>query len=293
MRCLDSSGIEYTDSPATANSPKGLRGMAISEQVLWAEVSGYRHVVTLYEFVRQDHFAFFIMERCRCSLLDLLVDTPPAHEQELAAYFRQMLLGIRHVHSKNIIHRDLKPDNVLLCPNGYTKLCDFGLAKQLEPGTRAYTFCGTPNYMPPEILLNKGQSVAVDWWCLGVLIYQMIVGKTPWKSKEEKEIINGEIHFPSLMDSKAKKLLKRLCIADISMRFGDLKDGADDVVNHKWFSDINWEDLVNMQMPPPYTPNVVNESDTSYFELEQDNDCLGKLRCANSVTGSQDPFVDW
>merc|ERR1712007_43482 len=89
-------------------------------------------------------------------------------------YAAQIVLTLAHMQERNVLHRDLKPENVLLCPNGYTKLCDFGLAKELMPGKRAFTFCGTPNYMAPEIILNKGQSMAVDWWCLGVVIYEML-----------------------------------------------------------------------------------------------------------------------
>jgi len=120
-------------------------------------------------------------------------------------------------HSKNIIHRDLKPENLLLDTKGYSKLTDFGFAKVVEPGARTYTLCGTPEYIAPEVLLNKGHGKPVDWWTLGILIYEMIVGQPPFCDEEPmgiyQKILAGKIYFPKYFDRNAKALVKKLVTA--------------------------------------------------------------------------------
>merc|ERR1712119_169554 len=154
-----------------------------------------------------------------------------------------------HIHSKNIIHRDLKPENILMCQNGYSKLTDFGFAKILEPGTRTYTLCGTPEYIAPEVLLNKGHGKPVDWWTLGILVYEMVVGYPPFVDEDPmgiyQKILAGKIVFPKLFDKNAKGLVKKLLTADLGKRYGNLKNGVDDIKQHKWFKDIKWSDLLD------------------------------------------------
>merc|ERR1712019_33626 len=160
--------------------------------------------------------------------------------------------GFAHIHSKNIIHRDLKPENILLSPNGYSKLTDFGFAKILEPGTRTYTLCGTPEYIAPEVLLNKGHGKPVDWWTLGILIYE--------------KILAGKVYFPKYFDKNAKALVKKLNTADLSKRFGNLKDGPNDILKHKWFESLDFSKLENLEYPAPYKPAMKDEQDVSNYE---------------------------
>merc|ERR1712238_49820 len=165
-----------------------------------------------------------------------------------------------HIHSKNIIHRDLKPENILLMHNGYSKLIDFGFAKIMEPGTRTYTLCGTPEYIAPEVLLNKGHGKPVDWWTLGILTYEMIVGYPPFVDEDPmgiyQKILSGKIVFPKVFDKDAKGLVKKLLTADLGKRYGNLKNGVDDIKQHKWFKSINWQDLLDKKLPPPFKPQV-------------------------------------
>merc|ERR1711939_279835 len=168
--------------------------------------------------------------------------------------------GFAHIHSKNIIHRDLKPENILICQNGYSKLTDFGFAKILEPGTRTYTLCGTPEYIAPEVLLNKGHGKPVDWWTLGILIYEMIVGQPPFCDEDPmgiyQKILAGKIYFPKYFDKNAKALVKKLLTADLSKRYGNLKNGVDDIKKCKWFLGINWQQLLDKEIAPGYKPVV-------------------------------------
>merc|ERR1712039_199822 len=165
-----------------------------------------------------------------------------------------------HIHSKNIIHRDLKPENILVCQNGYSKLTDFGFAKIIEPGTRTYTLCGTPEYIAPEVLLNKGHGKPVDWWTLGILIYEMIVGYPPFVDEDPmgiyQKILSGKIVFPKMFDKNAKGLVKKLLTADLGKRYGNLKNGVDDIKHHKWFKNTNWGDLLEKKVPSPFKPSV-------------------------------------
>merc|ERR1719313_624861 len=190
------------------------------------------------------------------------------------------------------IHRNLKPENILFSPNGYSKLTDFGFAKVVEPGARTYTLCGTPEYIAPEVLLNKGHGKPVDWWTLGILIYEMIVGQPPFCDEEPmgiyQKILAGKIYFPKYFDKNAKTLVKKILTADLSKRYGNLKAGPDDVVKHKWFTSYSTDKIMARQVPAPYKPQMKNEQDVSNFEDIPDSAELPPI-----VPAAADPFSDW
>merc|ERR1712006_65571 len=144
--------------------------------------------------------------------------------------------------------------------SGYSKLTDFGFAKIIEPGTRTYTLCGTPEYIAPEVLLNKGHGKPVDWWTLGILVYEMIVGYPPFVDEDPmgiyQKILSGKIVFPKLFDKNAKALVKKLLTADLGKRYGNLKNGVDDIKQCKWFEALQgtsdqqrWQSLVDKEVP--------------------------------------------
>merc|ERR1712087_370799 len=207
-------------------------------------------------------------------------------------YAAQVGAAFAHIHSKNIIHRDLKPENILLCQNGYSKLTDFGFAKILEPGTRTYTLCGTPECIAPEVLLNKGHGKPVDWWTLGILVYEMIVGYPPFVDEDPmgiyQKILSGKIVFPKVFNKEAKGLVKKLLTADLGKRYGNLKNGVDDIKQHKWFQSIVWSELLSKKIPSPFKPKVASETDTSNFDEYPDSDDQPP-----AVPAGQDPFVAW
>ena len=128
------------------------------------------------------------------------------------------------------------------------KLSDFGFLKQVKPGERTYTLCGTPEYLAPEILLNKGHGKPVDWYTLGIFLFEMMVGKCPFMHQDPYEIFKMIIHtpikFPKGFDRNAKSLIRHLTDHDLSKRFGNLKSGSEDVKSHRFFSDINFSHIL-------------------------------------------------
>jgi len=198
-----------------------------------------------------------------------------------------------YLHSKDIIYRDLKPENILIDAKGYLKLTDFGFAKICQG--RTYTLCGTPEYLAPEILLNKGHGKPVDWWTFGVLLYEMIAGIDPFNDEDPmliyQNILKGKLKFPSSFPSNAKSLVKHILTQDLSKRYGNLKNGVNDIKNHRFFKDLDWQALIKYKLKPPYVPKTSGKGGCDNFvpceeEEEEDYDIP-------SVNPSEDPFLNW
>eukprot|EP00439_Symbiodinium_sp_Y106_P070075 s2721_g12.t1 len=211
------------------------------------------------------------------------------NEQSLF-YAAQITCIFEYCHELNIVYRDLKPENILINADGYVKLTDFGFAKVIEH--RTYTLCGTPEYIAPEVLLNKGHGKPVDWWTLGILIYEMIVGYPPFVDEDPmgiyQKILAGKITFPKIFHKEAKSLVKKLLTPDLGKRFGNLKNGAADIKEHKWFKDLSWDDLLAKKIEAPFKPAVKGATDTSNFDDYPDSD-----QEPPAVNASQDPFTNW
>ncbi|KAA8894932.1 kinase-like domain-containing protein [Sphaerosporella brunnea] len=186
-------------------------------------------------------------------------------------YTAELLCALECLHGFNVIYRDLKPENILLDYTGHIALCDFGLCKlNMKEDDRTNTFCGTPEYLAPELLLGQGYTKSVDWWTLGVLLYEMLTGLPPFYDENTnemyKKILQDPLQFPPDMDPHAKSLLIRLLDRDPAKRLG--ANGAAEIKSHRFFETIDWRRLLQKKIQPTFRPNVLDAMDTKNFDPE-------------------------
>lgn len=189
-------------------------------------------------------------------------------------YAAEIVSALEYLHYRSIVYRDLKPENLLLDRDGHLKITDFGFAKLLTD--RTWTLCGTPEYLAPEIIQSKGHNKAVDWWALGILIYEMLSGYPPFFDENPfgiyEKILAGRIEWPKHMDPVAKDLIKKLLVQDRTRRLGNMKNGAEDLKRHRWFKSLNWDEVIERKMQPPIVPKVSSDGDTDNFDDYPEND---------------------
>lgn len=192
-------------------------------------------------------------------------------EEDVKFYLAELALAMNHLHQLGIIYRDLKPENILLDEHGHIALTDFGLSKQPLDGSKTYSFCGTVEYMAPEIVNRKGHDFAADWWSFGVLMYEMLTGNLPFHGATRQETMNQilrtKLGMPENLSPEAQSLLRALFKRNPQNRLGAGPNGIEDVKAHPFFSTIDWDGLVRKEVRPPFIP-AVSRDDAFYFDVE-------------------------
>ena len=198
-------------------------------------------------------------------------------ESRAKFYLCEIILALEHLHKNDCIYRDLKPENILLDIEGHIRLTDFGLSKLIlsKKDERAYTVCGTPEYLAPEILTEKGYDKTVDWWSLGVLFYEMLCGYSPFKMatcKSEKldvSIYSKEVTMHNFLSDDAISFISSLIVVDPKKRLGHGPKGSADIKAHKFLKEVNWNDYLNKKVESPFKPKVMDlpsQIDLSNFD---------------------------
>ncbi|KAF9365276.1 camp-dependent protein kinase catalytic subunit [Mortierella sp. NVP85] len=215
-------------------------------------------------------------------------------------YACQVLLALEYLHCNDIIYRDLKPENILIDAQGNIKITDFGFAKRLADNETAWTFCGTPDYLAPEVIKSKGYSKAADWWSFGIFIFEMLAGYPPFYDDDLfrmcQKIVDGDMRYPKYFDGLAKDLLKRLLVSDLTKRYGNLRDGCHDIRNHAWFEGVDWTMVLRREIAAPFVPDVKWDGDASCFgfypeedeekEVQKAQDKYGSSNCSTTEHGA-------
>lgn len=233
----------------------------IAEKIILSRLT-HPFLISLKYAFQNETKIYFVMEFMKGGeLFQHLRKVKRFNEEQTKFIAACVITALGHLHNKDFIYRDLKPENVLLDERGFAKLTDFGLAKSLPVTDIAKTFCGTPEYLAPEVILEKGCNRPADWWSLGVLVYEMLFGLPPFYSKDIQEMYRktllDKVKFSSkiIISPEAKDFLLGLLVKAPSKRLGSIADSLE-VMNHPWFKDFNWARLLDKNMTPPYNPSA-------------------------------------
>uniref|UniRef100_A0A8B9DLW2 non-specific serine/threonine protein kinase n=1 Tax=Anser cygnoides TaxID=8845 RepID=A0A8B9DLW2_ANSCY len=227
-----------------------------------------------YSFQTHDRLCF-VMEYANGGELFFHLSRERVFSEDRARFYgAEIVSALDYLHSeKNVVYRDLKLENLMLDKDGHIKITDFGLCKEgIKDGATMKTFCGTPEYLAPEVLEDNDYGRAVDWWGLGVVMYEMMCGRLPFYNQDHEKlfelILMEEIRFPRTLSPEAKSLLSGLLKKDPKQRLGGGPDDAKEIMQHKFFAGIVWQDVYEKKLVPPFKPQVTSETDTRYFDEE-------------------------
>uniref|UniRef100_A0A8C5I4H6 protein kinase C n=1 Tax=Gouania willdenowi TaxID=441366 RepID=A0A8C5I4H6_GOUWI len=236
-------------------------------------MSHHPFLVNLFACFQTPEHVCFVMEYTAGGDLMMHIHTDVFTEPRAVFYAACVVLGLQFLHDHKIVYRDLKLDNLLLDIDGYVKIADFGLCKEgMGYGDRTSTFCGTPEFLAPEVLTDTSYTRAVDWWGLGVLIYEMLVGESPFPGDDEEEvfdsIVNDEVRYPRFLSTEAIGIMRRLLRRNPERRLGSGEKDAEEVKKQPFFRNMDWEALLQRKVPPPFIPSIGSKEDVSNFDEE-------------------------
>ena len=251
-------------------------------------------IISLFTTFKDNLSVYFLLEPVLGGELFALLRDRSAFDEKTSAFYAGCVIeAFDYMHKKYIIYRDLKPENLLLTKNGYLKITDFGFAKFVTD--RTWTLCGTPDYLAPEVVSGIGHNKAVDWWTLGILIYEMISSYPPFYDDDPMQtytrIMNGNIDYPRHFSKNVIDLIKKLLQPKPTKRLGIIKGGVDNIKQHLWFkktTKFNWDLFINQKLSAPYKPLINGPKDLSNFQEYSDDSIDFNLGGNNKNGGGDD-----
>jgi len=303
-------------SKMTVFEDRSFDSLLLEKEIMLA-IKPHPFVLKLRGTFQDDDNLYMLTELCQGGELMSLIhnNAHGALSEDWARFYAgNVFLALEHLHEQDWIYRDLKPENVMLDSDGYIKLIDMGFAKKLpfievnDDGsstthTRAYTVCGTPAYLAPEFIMQTGYNAAVDYWALGVLVFEMMVGCTPFET-EDGDLVNLFKNIVLLRsEDKAVELpqefvdvfpdvadlICRLLTGNPVKRLGMLVNGTLDIRTHSWFKTYNFDDIVSKSVKPPYSPNLKSDTDLTLFKKTE----APQFDKFTLPPGTKDPFIEF
>ncbi|MCI4376468.1 hypothetical protein PGIGA_G00188760 [Pangasianodon gigas] len=238
------------------------------------QMTNCNFIVRLFRTFRDNKYVYMLLEVCLGGELWSILRDMGFFEEATARFCIGCVLeAFDYLHGMGVVYRDLKPENLLLDTEGYIKMTDFGFAKRIGLGKKTWTFCGTPEYVAPEVIMNKGHDFGADCWSLGILIFELLTGSPPFLGSDPIKIYTMVLHgiekvdFPKRISKRPEDLIRRLCRLNPAERLGNKKNGIIDIKKHKWFQGFNWEGLRRRKLTSPLKRELKGPLDHSHFDM--------------------------
>ncbi|KAI7782124.1 hypothetical protein LA080_013800 [Diaporthe eres] len=256
------------------------------ERAILGEVSGHPFITNLLASFSDRESLYLLLDYVPGGELFSYLRKFRRFDEKMARFYAaEIVLVLEYLHEQQggVAYRDLKPENLLLDEEGHIKLVDFGFAKRLggrDGASETYTLCGTPEYLAPEVIHNKGHTTAVDWWALGILIYEFLTGYPPFWHQNPieiyKQIVEKPVIFPQEppISHEAQDIIRSFCNADRSRRLGNVSGGAKRVKEHPFFRGVNWDDVFNRRHRGPIIPPIRFPGDAQCFDIYPEEDAI-------------------
>uniref|UniRef100_T1JKP5 Non-specific serine/threonine protein kinase n=1 Tax=Strigamia maritima TaxID=126957 RepID=T1JKP5_STRMM len=246
----------------------------MSERNVLLEATQHPFLVTLHYSFQTSDKLYFVLDFINGGELFFHLQRERYFPESRAQFYAaEMATALGYLHQTGIVYRDLKPENILLKFDGHIVLTDFGLCKEgIYSDNKTSTFCGTPEYLAPEVLRKQPYTKAVDWWCFGSVLYEMVYGLPPFYSRDTPEmydnILNKPIRLRTNISVAARDILLKLLQKNPDMRLGSSDADVVEICEHEFFKSIKWSDLVEKRIPPPYIPDVQDRMDLKNIDPE-------------------------